>query len=106
MIKWNGTSAGKPIKKHTDAIWAIEKLGVDCFLTGGNDGKLIVWSDKFEAMKTLDIAQFVKYSPGVRSLAKHSSGDKLLIGTRGADVIELDIGESSNGEPTLSRTIV
>ena len=102
MIKWNGTSAGKPIKKHTDAIWAIEKLGVDCFLTGGNDGKLIVWSDKFEAMKTLDIAQFVKYSPGVRSLAIHSNGKKLLIGTRGADVIEVDIG----GEPTLERTIV
>ena len=92
--------------KHKDAIWAIEKLGVDCFLTGGNDGKLIVWSDKFEAIKTLDIAPFVKYSPGVRSLGLHSSGDKLLIGTRGADVIELDIEMDRSDEPTLLRTIV
>ena len=24
LIKWSGSSANKPIKKHTDAIWAIE----------------------------------------------------------------------------------
>lgn len=45
LIKWAGTSASKPVKKHTDAIWCIQK-GTDgtTFWTGGNDAKLICWN--------------------------------------------------------------
>lgn len=45
LIKWNGTSAAAPIKQHTDAIWAIEKgAQPNSFLTGANDGKIIIWN--------------------------------------------------------------
>ena len=56
LIKWNGSSAGKPIKTHTDAIWAIEKGKGQTFITGGNDGKVIVWSAQFSATNTIDMA--------------------------------------------------
>lgn len=46
LIKWNGTSAGAPIKQHGDAIWAIEKRDNSSFITGGNDGKIIIWSQQ------------------------------------------------------------
>ena len=35
------------------------------------------------------MADKVKYSPGLRSIDVHASG-KMLVGTRGADVLELD----------------
>jgi len=45
LIKWAGSSAGKPIKQHTDAIWAIEKgAQANTFVTGGNEGKIIIWN--------------------------------------------------------------
>lgn len=44
LVKWNGNSAAKPIMKHTDAIWAIENIGAQSFVTGGNDGKIIKWN--------------------------------------------------------------
>ena len=44
LIKWQGTSASKPIKHHTDAIWAIENINAQSFVTGGNDGKVVFWN--------------------------------------------------------------
>lgn len=46
LIKWAGSSAGKPVKAHADAIWCIQKgTGTD-FFTGGNDGKIMKWNSK------------------------------------------------------------
>ena len=50
-------------------------------------------------MATLDISEKVKFSPGIRSMDMKGDGT-LLVGTRGADVFELD----NSGE--ISRTIV
>lgn len=55
LIRWNGSSAGKPIKTHTDAIWAIEQVDGQSFATGANDGKVILWNSNFQANKTFDI---------------------------------------------------
>ena len=49
LVKWTGSTAQKPIKQHTDAIWAIEKGQGNTFVTGGNDGKVIVWNQQFSA---------------------------------------------------------
>ena len=99
LIKWNGTSAGRPIKKHTDAIWSIERSGDDLFLTGSNDGKIMVWNAQMQVTTTIDLNGMVQFMPGIRSMDVSDDG-KLLVGTRGADVIELD----NNGN--VSRFIV
>jgi len=48
---------------------------------------------------TFDLTSKVKYSPGLRSIDVNPNG-KLLCGTRGADVIEL------NAQGNIERTIV
>lgn len=87
LIKWNGSAAGKPIKQHTDAIWAIEKCQ-DTFITGGNDGKLIVWTAQFSPKTTIDMAKLTPLSPGIRSIDVNANGN-ILVGTRGSDVVEV-----------------
>lgn len=91
LIKWNGTSAAKPIKHHTDAIWAIEPVSNTVFVTGANDGKIVFWGQNMAPTNTLDITPKVKYSPGLRSMDVSANGTTMLVGTRGADVLELDM---------------
>ena len=47
LVKWSGTSASKPIMgKHSDAIWTIENgAQANTFVTGGNDGKVVMWNN-------------------------------------------------------------
>ena len=101
LIRWQGTTCGNPIKAHSDAIWAIERGANNTFWTGGNDGKVIQWNAQFVASKTINIAQSVKLWPGIRSIDVSKDGSKMLIGTRGSDVIEL---KTSTGE--LLSTII
>ena len=89
LVKWQGTTAGKPIKQHTDGIWAIQSTSATSFISGGNDGKIIFWNASMAATKTFDLAGQVKFSPGIRSLDVSPNGT-LLVGTRGSDVVELD----------------
>jgi len=89
LIKWNGTSAAKPIKHHTDAIWSIEKINATSFVTGGNEGKIVFWNQSLAPTKTLDLTDKVKYSPGLRSI--DIGNGTMLVGTRGADVVEMNM---------------
>ena len=57
-------------------------------MTGGNDGKVIIWNQQFSAQKTIDIKSMVKLSPGLRSIHVGQDGT-MLIGTRGSEVFEL-----------------
>ena len=59
LVKWTGSTAQKPIKQHSDAIWAIEKGQGNSFVTGGNDGKVIIWNQQFAAQKTFDLKSMV-----------------------------------------------
>lgn len=48
LIRWNGSVAAKPIKKHTDALWCIEKKQDGSFVTGANDGLIVMWNAQFK----------------------------------------------------------
>jgi hypothetical protein len=89
LVKFNGTTASKPIKQHTDAIWAIEPKGSQGFVTGASDGKIITWNAQMKPTGTIDMTPMVKFSPAIRSIDVHKDG-RMLVGTRGADVVELD----------------
>jgi WD40 repeat protein len=99
LVKFNGTTASKPIKQHTDAIWAIEPKGSQGFVTGASDGKIITWNAQMKPTGTIDMTPMVKFSPAIRSIDVHKDG-RMLVGTRGADVVELD----TRGK--ITRTIV
>ena len=96
LIKWNGANASKPVKQHSDAIWAIEPTGDGGFVTGGNDGKIVFWDKAGKATRNMiDMSKKVQLSPGIRSIDVGQSGS-LLVGTRGADVIEMDRNGNNN----------
>jgi hypothetical protein len=59
-------------------------------MTGGNDGKVILWDKTFTAKQSIDIAPMSKFPAGIRSLDYLDSAKTLLVGTRGAEIIEVN----------------
>lgn len=100
LIKFNGTSATKPIKHHNGAIWAIEPKDNKSFVTGGNDGKVTIWNAQMKPAQDFDMTTKLKFSPGIRSIDINQDGVRMLIGTRGSDVVEV------NGKGKVTKTIV
>jgi WD40 repeat protein len=91
LVMWNGRSIGKTIKQHTDALWQIINIeNKSMILTGGNDGKVIMWDKTFTPKKTIDLTPMSKFPAGIRSLDYLDSAKTLLAGTRGAEIIEIN----------------
>lgn len=64
------------------------------FLTGGNDGNILLWDSKLTIIKSINITNpnVKSLCPRIRSVCMSSDG-KILIGTRAGEIIELE-GES------------
>jgi WD40 repeat protein len=91
-------------------IWQIknckkEGKATNTFITGGNDGLILVWSLGQKCHIKIDIRklrntkldpvgkELGKLNPGVRGLDASkflSSNSRILVGTRGSDVFEVD----------------
>jgi hypothetical protein len=59
-------------------------------ITGGNDGKLIMWDKSFTMKKQIDLNPMSKFSPGVRSLDYNEKEKTIIVGTRSAEIIEIN----------------
>lgn len=91
LIIWSGRTIGKSQKSHTDALWQIVPImNNTMILSGGNDGKLIMWDKNFTQKKVIDLSTMSKFSAGVRSLDFDEKTKSILVGTRGAEIIEVD----------------
>lgn len=91
LFDWAGKSAGKQYKGvHTDALWSILTIEKgNSLLTGGNDGKVILWDKMMRPYKTIDLAMVTTFPTGVRSLDFNDANGNILVGTKGAEIIEL-----------------
>lgn len=92
LLVWNGNSAGKIIEKaHDGAINAMYSVKpFEKLLTGGNDGVVCSWNSKFEKVEVFKLKDNVLVNsmmPKVRAL--YEKDGKIIIGTRGSEVIEL-----------------
>jgi microtubule-associated protein-like 6 len=88
---WKGNSISSKKKAHEkgcNALWA--RKCAPGFISGGNDGKVIVWTETFEKQKVLDLRDPVvnSYTPKVRSVCENEKGNKILVGTRGGEIVE------------------
>jgi WD40 repeat protein len=91
LVMWNGRSIGKTFKQHADALWQIINVeNKSMIMTGGNDGKVILWDRTFTPKQSIDIAPMSKFPAGIRSLDYLDSAKTLLVGTRGAEIIEVN----------------
>lgn len=57
-------------------------------MTGANDGLIVMWNAQFKPQSQIDLKSMVKIGAGLRSMDIGSDGT-LLVGTRGADVLEI-----------------
>lgn len=94
VLIWNGTSVSKCIKgKHEGPVDAIE-VTKDYIFTGGRQGNIVILDEKFNEVKTLSISHFDSVCPGINAFAY--DGLRLIIGTRGSEVFEVNFNISSS----------
>lgn len=92
IVSWNGTSLAKAFEAHKGSVTAMCARGNNAgIVTGGKDGNVIVWSEKLQKAKTISIAQPETncFIARVVSVHEHADGKRLLVGSRGGEIIEL-----------------
>ncbi|KAI3380118.1 hypothetical protein SNEBB_001204 [Seison nebaliae] len=99
---WQKKKLQKTIKAHKGPCFAIGSLG-DKFVSGGKDGKVIVWSNGFGTkLNEFEINKdnfpktdlLLKQLPPIKSVCL-SPNETMLVGTKGGEIIEIDIGKVS-----------
>ena len=96
LYLWSGTSFNKSVKGHKGCVNCIYvNESTNSFLTGGNDGNIIRWDNKFVQSIKISIIndEINSLSPKVRSVCEGENGE-ILIGTRGGEIIEFVNKES------------
>lgn len=90
LITFAGASFSKAIKAHSSCCNTIYLRDNNTgFMTGGNDGLVLVFDTKFAITMKYDIKgeAICSLNPRVRSVCESESGE-ILIGSRGGDIIE------------------
>ena len=98
LFLWNGSSFTKSIKAHTGAVNTIYlRENNTGFITGGNDGNILVFDQNYKILNKLSInVQEIKsLCPKVRSVCENSEGN-ILVGSRASEIIEF-----INGKPVV-----
>lgn len=91
LLTFVGASFSKSIKAHTSCVNCIKPRENNTgFITGGNDGQICIFDNKFVITRKISIndPKIASLSPKVRSLCEDENGT-LLVGTRGGDIIEI-----------------
>jgi WD40 repeat protein len=92
LLTWRGRTIEQTINAHTGCVNSIWYQGRGAgFLTGGNDGLVIVWNPDFSINHKINVAtagELKPYNPRVRSVCEDSKGS-MLVGTRSGDIMEL-----------------
>lgn len=92
LNKWDGRSIGKTFKSHADALWTIQSIQKGALLvTGGNDGKLLILDKTFAVKQTFDLTPMSSFPAGVRAFDYNETAKTFLVGTRSAEIIELNL---------------
>lgn len=92
LYLWSGTAFSKSVKGHKGSVNCIYiRETNNGFLTGGNDGNIFVWDNKYQITTKLSITDKAinSLNPKVRSICENEAGN-ILIGTRGSEIIEFE----------------
>jgi WD40 repeat protein len=89
------------IKAHSGGVHAIHvSLTGDQLVSGGKDGLIKIWNSSLDCVKELSVETILpaaqpSISPRVRSVCFSKDSQFLLVGTRGAEIFEVRISNSS-----------
>lgn len=91
LLEWKGNSISQARKAHDGPCNALYSWrSTPGFISGGKDGQVIVWTDKFERQKVINLKEpsVNSYTPQAISVCENEAGNKILVGTRGGEIIE------------------
>ena len=86
-----------------DALYSL--MDAQGVVSGGKDGVIIIWNRHLEQNKKFDIKMSIRkpVNPGIRSVCVREG--KILLGTLGCEIFELDISENENDASLNAKCI-
>lgn len=116
LYVWRGDEVSKVVKAHDSEATVVYAHNGDVasrsnasplLLSGGKDGKVLLWNTSFQSLKCFDLAAMSAgcLVKAVCSVFLSANGHKLLIGTRSSDIVEVDVATGTllhDGRPLFS----
>lgn len=105
IIPWNGTSCGKAINAHQNAVFCLHyDTHKKYLLSGGKDGMIFQWKVTGDSLQQVSkvfdyMAVYGSAQGGIRAIDTHQDGS-MLIGTRTAELIK--VGRDSTHVPFMN----
>lgn len=92
LFLFSGASYSKSVKAHSSSVnCIINRTSGSGFITGGSDGMIFIWDDKFKKINKLSIIDKTinSFNPKVRSVCENDAGN-ILVGIRGGEIVEFE----------------
>lgn len=121
LYVWRGEEVSRIVKAHDGEATVVyahcsdqssdrgksTSMTTMLLLSGGKDGKVLMWNASFQSLKCFDlVAMNVEcLSKSVCSATLSASGQKLLVGTKSSDIVEVDVVSGTllnGGKPLFS----
>jgi microtubule-associated protein-like 6 len=90
-----GSTLERSVRAHEGPVNVISSTNEGC-ATGGHDGIVKVWNTVLEENMVVDLATLGSVTPAVRSIQWENEQNKIVVGTLGAEIFELDGVDGSN----------
>lgn len=95
IYAWEGRNCVRAIKAHDANVAALWSCPAG-LVSGGKDGKVRIWTHALEPKNVFDIATFGSVKPSIRSVCWDPSTSRLLIGTIGSEIYEINSTDGEN----------
>ena len=99
ILRLKGGSISFALTGHTGCVNTIWTRANNAgFISGGSDGKVIVWDNAFTKSQLIDITTFKEIpimNPRIRAVCESPDGTKIIIGTRSSNIIEIEKATSA-----------
>jgi WD40 repeat protein len=93
LYVFNETGLLRTVKGHSGPLTAMDTNAAKKWLvSGGKDGTVRVWSSDLACIKEFALDSLLDtVNPSVRSVAFNAAGTQIVIGTRAAEIFELNV---------------
>eukprot|EP00941_MAST-03F_sp_MAST-3F-sp1_P000793 g793.t1 len=105
LYRFRGRKLLIAIKAHTGPVYTLHSVKKKGIASGGRDGVVKLWNLSLEVQRGFDVSK-LKTKPvkaDVRAVCWDPSEGKVLVGTKGAEIFEIDAqsGVDANGAPLI-----
>jgi microtubule-associated protein-like 6 len=90
LYVWESAHLSKAIPAHSSAVFCLHATSNGC-VSGSKDGHIKVWSRKMIPLSDFDMNDVkpAVQNPSVRSICWDIAEDRLLVGTKGGEILEI-----------------